>query len=593
MGRRMIMKIRLFTILLMVCTVCCLVFSGCESSAGLPSSNPGKESDEESGGKEGDEEAGIVPVEELDYSSEADLLSFLSGKWDLVDPAAGTVYGELRIHKNGNVTYSHSDPETVDGTITLLSDDSSQMDGLHFYTLELEGLEETFGCAEDSASSSGRFMISQCDGRDYLYLEELGNGTSAIAYDVLISPYNKETYENIMRWVFVRKNKVNVIPDKLADSEFYAMIEENTEDGPVLHYVTPCESEEYDEYTNFNFLAAEFDESADQQSVLYSLAEGADLTGVLDGPLFKSSYPMSVYKFKTDSNGDICFADEVMYKYYGYYDLGDLEQKVETDGLKFTVNGREFDPEFYGIEGNAIMDLEVLDDNLIITSHLNPHMGIYTIFNMRTSWPVKSLYGANFLHGDKVWDSFYSYMDTVYDYEDRVIYQVDGTEICGLSFVENGTKIKIEYWKDDYEKVYEETIERPECLNAPIYAFADFKRNRTPDTWREFLSYAPDDSLFMVMINPPSDEGWDFYQPIVVDEDGLDMMYVVSLEDNVDFKVSGTDVVTLNKAGIQCYNITVPEVSNLRQLVAVGPESVHGWHIEMISGKDDIRYVFN
>ena len=97
----------------------------------------------------------------------------------------------------------------------------------------------------------------------------------------------------------------------------------------------------------------------------------------------------------------------------------------------------------------------------------------------------------------------------------------------------------------------------------------------------------------MVMINPPSDEGWDFCQPIVVDEDGLDMMYVVSLEDNVDFKVSGTDVVTLNKAGIQSYNITVPEVSNLRQLVAMGTGRVSGWHIEMISGKDDIRFVFS
>ena len=156
---------------------------GCGIGASDQASDTQEEEKDEDTDKDGDEdeENEVIPFTEIDYSSEKSLMSFLKGRWDLVDLNSGTSYGKLEIDRKGNCTFSRSDVKTCSGTFALCEHPEGNIEGYHFYSLELSGLKETFDCWTDTDSSNGRFMISQKSGKDFLYMEEIGNGGSSLA----------------------------------------------------------------------------------------------------------------------------------------------------------------------------------------------------------------------------------------------------------------------------------------------------------------------------------------------------------------------------------------------------------------------------
>lgn len=589
------MKKRLLMILLALGCSFCIGLSGCAGNEEGPDTRQEDDEDDEDEDESEDEdkedETSEISITELDYSDPDSILAFAAGEWTFVDIETGNEYAQLIIKDDGECSFSrlNSDRECSG---TILFDDylDDNFPGVHRYEITLDDLIDSFGCWTDTDTSAGRFMIAQSAGYDYMYLEEVGNGGSNISYQVFSS--SDSDYDYLMKWLLIRENDVTHEEGLQKNAKFYAQIIANTDNGFLVQRLDDITFEALHEYTDFRFLGAYMDESNYQQASLCTINDDADMSGVLDASVLEYKYPSTVYQVYTDSEGNIEEMHDVDDAAYGRYEIYPLEQDVSFEFDTFTINGWEHTLDEYGIEGNAVLDIEVVGEELIIDTHINPHMSEYTIFNMRSAWPEHKFYGANFIHGDKVWDSFYSYMDTVYDYEDHPIYTVDGTEIFDLSFSEDGSQIIIGYWKEDYEEEYEAIIDRPECVNAPHYAYADFARHRTAENWNKFISYAPDDALFMVMVNPHSDDAWDFNMPASVD-DGLDMVYVIALQNDVSVSLGNFTDIVLDKGQIECFNVTVPEGAPMYTLHAETPDGQSAeWDVSWISGKDDTRWIF-
>ena len=589
------MKKRLLNLLLALGCSFCIGLSGCAGN--VADQNVHQEEDDtdededESEDEDNEDEPSEISITELDYSDPDSILAFAAGEWTFVDLETGNEYARIRIKEDGECEFERLDTgRKCDGTILFDEYLDDNFPGAHRYEITLGDLIDSFGCWTDTDTSAGRFMIAQGARYDYMYLEELGNGGSNISYQVFSS--SDSDYDYLMKWLLIRENDVTHEEGLQKNAKFYAQVIANTDDGLLVQRLDDITFEALHEYTDFRFLAAYMDESNYQQASLCTINDDADMSGVLDTSVLERPYPLTVFQVYTDSEGNIEEIHDVEAAAYGRYEIHPLEQDVSFEFDTFTINGWEHTLEDYGIEGNAILDLEVFGEDLIITSHLNPHMGVYTIYDMRNAWPEHKLYGANFIHGDKIWDSFYSYMDTVYDYEDHPIYTVDGTEIFDLSFSEDGSQIIIGYWKEDYEEEYEVIIDRPECVNAPHYAYADFARHRTAENWNEFLSYAPDDALFMVMVNPHSDDAWDFNMPMNVGE-GSDNVYVISLQNGTEFSIGDTKPEIRDKGEIVSYWVTVPEGAPMYTLHAETPDGQSAeWDVTWISGKDDTRWIF-
>ena len=592
------MKNKLLKKLMILGALFTLVLSACGSTnVSVADDDTDIEEDEDDDDRDDDEpeeEPLMYAPTEVDYSSNKSILKFVQGTWDMTDRKTGEVYATLAIDKDGSVryTYLHTDV-TVTGSIMFKEPFDKMLEGMSAYDITLTGLEDTFGCWKDEDSTSGYFRIAQSAGRDYMYLEELGNGGSSIAYEVFRSPYTYE-YDFEFNWVLTRENDVNYIEETEKDNVFYAFAYESASDSVCLQRMDDVAFEAYKEYTDFKYMAAYFDGRKYPGAVWYSISPNADLSGIVSTKDFSRNYPLTVYEV-TVSDGNITKMVEADRGEYGIYELYSLDQDIKCDGENFTINHSTFSLSDYGISNTVILDYEIFGEYLIMRLDQNPHANTYMVFNMRTSWPEKTFSGCNFLHGDHVWDSYYTYMDTVYNYEGYPVASVEGYEISDLSFAGlNNNELVISYWKDDkYRDTVTESIDRPFNLNDPIYALADYRHHPCADTWNEFISYAPQGSQMFIMVNPPEDESWIFYMPETIDGVyGLDYVYVVALQDNTFVNLGSSEGPILEKGQMHCYSLTVPEAGSSITIYAETENGTSMWPVSMISGKEDIRYVF-
>ena len=96
-----------------------------------------------------------------------------------------------------------------------------------------------------------------------------------------------------------------------------------------------------------------------------------------------------------------------------------------------------------------------------------------------------------------------------------------------------------------------------------------------------------------IMVNPPEDESWIFYMPETIDGVyGLDYVYVVALQDNTFVNLGSSEGPLLEKGQMHCYSLTVPEAGSSITIYAETENGTSMWPVSMISGKEDIRYVF-
>ena len=531
-------------------------------------------------------------IKEIDYSSRASVLEFAVGEWKLVDKETGTAYGKLNVYDDGTCEFYDMQNEiTLDGSMAFTIPYGSFINRYYGYELTLSGLEAAYDTWTNKDTSSGIYRFAQTVGRDYMYLEEIGNGQSSIAYSVFT---DLNILDHEMCWVFTRDNDVTVEESTVQNGDFYAMLIETGSNGLLLQEVAEAEGESMYEYTGFRFMAAQFYDFPGKEAVWYDYSSNVDLSYVLNDSGLSDRYPGIIYEVTTDSRGDIVFMREIDRAEYGNYELYPLEQYVTLDGASFIVNDMDqFEMSDLGGIANEITDYEVFGEYIILETHINPHRSEYMVFDMRSAWPIAIFYGANYIYGDHVWDGFYSDMDTIYDYEGHPIYTVDGSEICGLSFSEDGSMIDIEYWKNNSDTLYEESIERPECLNDPIHAYAQFRHHQNANNWKYFTGSAPDDALFMVMVNPPEDESWIYYMPNEIEEDGSDSVYIVSLQEELTLTFDDTMYYVVPKGRFINFSLTVPEGAPRLTLKAESPDGrTAEWDVTMISGQDDIRWIF-
>ena len=593
------MKKRLVTILMIFGLAFSFALSACagKEDPGTADADVEEEDDEDDDDRdndEPDEEPLMYATTEIDYSSNKSVLKFAFGTWDMIDSTTGETYATLEIDYDGSVRYTYLPTDvTVSGSIMFKEPFDDVLDGMCAYDITLSGLEDAFGCWLDEETASGTFRIAQSSGKDYMYLEELGNGGSNIAYEVFRSPYTYE-YDFDLNWILTRNNSVNYIENTEKGNVFNAFVYESAPDSVCLQRVDDVAFETYKEYTGFKYMAAYFDGRDYAEAVWYNIAPGADLSGIVSTKKFSRNNPLTVYEV-TVSDGKITKMVEADRGEYGIYELYPLEQDVKCDGEKFMINDSTFYLSDYGITDTVILDYEIFGEYLILRADQNPHANTYVVFNMRTSWPEKTFSGCNFLHGDHVWDSYYTYMDTVYNYEGYPVASVEGYEISDLSFAGlNSNELVISYWKDDkYRDTVTESIDRPINYNAPIYAMADYRHHPCADTWNEFISYAPQGSQMFIMVNPPEDESWVYCMPLPVDDTyGLDYVYVVALQDNTFVNLGSSEGPILDRGNVTCYSLTVPEAGSSVTIYAETENGTSMWPVSMISGKEDIRYVF-
>ncbi len=266
--------------------------------------------------------------------------------------------------------------------------------------------------------------------------------------------------------------------------------------------------------------------------------------------------------------------------------------EVSTDGQKLIVFDDEYTLEQLGNNSNAILGVEVFGDYAIVQGHMGPHGGEYSIFNLRNRQVEYSFLGGSFVHGDKVWDSFYSQWTSVYDFSGNEVYRVEGVEIKDLEL--EGDKLKIIYWKDYAdEEVFEDIIDRPECTNAAIYAYADYLHRECDETWKEFLSYAPEGALFMVMVNPFDDDEWIYSPSKAIDKGDTDHVYVVSLKKDLELEIDGNSSGKQGKGWNYRYDVMVSEGAPSHTIKATAPDGQTAeWPVTTISGEKDLRWIF-
>ncbi|MBP1584236.1 MAG: hypothetical protein ILP17_00910 [Lachnospiraceae bacterium] len=534
-------------------------------------------------------------IREIDYTSSDSVLDFAVGTWTLVDNKRGTAYGELNVHEDGTCDfYDMSDDKTLNGTLSFNERPGAFISGITGYELTFSGLEDAYDCNSDTGTSIGLFRLCQSAGKDYMYLEETSDWQSNVAYYILCK---EDGYYDDLNWMFIRDNDITFEEAPFTDNDlhtFTAMVLESGYHRLLLQRVAGAESESLNEKNQLRYMAAQFYLFPDEEAVWYDYSSDPDLSYVLDQAALKDKYPATIYDIMTDSSGHIISIHEQERTAYGNYEEYLLKQHVFIDGTFFEINSNPFDIKDFGSIADQITDYEQLDEYLILESHVDPHRNEYMIFDMRYACPLTKLYGCNFIHGDNIWDSFYSYMNAIYDYEGHLIYTVDdGTEICGLAF--NGDNIRIEYWKDDYETVYEDEIERPECLNTPIHEYLKYTHHQTGDNWRNFINNAPDDAIIMGMVNPPEDKYLSYCSPDEIEKDGTDVLYIVALRDNICITFDKQCYYVLEKKGdLWMFILTIPEGAPRQTLTITTSDfrPIAEWEITTISGESDIRWIF-
>ena len=532
-------------------------------------------------------------VEAADLSTPEAVLKFVEGKWSLKNEDTDEAYAELEINADGTVKVSRDDSDnSCDGTIAFSETPNSKMVGVHEYDLNCVGLFEAFGASRDESNSNGYYRITQTAGTDYLVLYEVSNGISIISAFAFVAPDKKNALKTPTTWVFERENSIKSDEEPIKGETFYASAISNTESGLLLQKLDDMHFDACLPLHDFVYDGIEFQEAAGNRGAFYKLASDADLSGIFYEDVFAKSHPLYVYEVTTNDNGEIKEISEVEKSYYNAYVGGDKEQEVSFDGTTITVFTDQYTLAQLGNNSNAIMDVETFGDYAIIDGHIGPHGGEYSIFNLRNLKVENTISGASFVHADKVWDSYYSLWNTVYDYAGNAVYTVDGAEIKSLEI--DGDKLKISYWKDPLEEtVYEEVIDRPECVNAAIYAYADYQHRKCVKTWKEFLSYAPDDALFMVMINPFDDDGWIYSPYKTIDGGTADHVYVVALKQDMEFEIDGNNSGKVGKGGNYRFDVMVSEGAPNHTIKATTPDGLTAeWPVTIISGEKDLRWIF-
>lgn len=499
--------------------------------------------------EEADEGADSAGAQFIDITSGKDVNDFIKGEWRLMDTVGGGEFATLVIYDDGRCEYDRdTDDFLVEGAFSVKQHqtydaDKDELidDGIYTgFELSLYDIPNDFNppksdrIVPDDETTDGIFHIARGEGYDYLYLEWIGNGDSYIFDSMfqnagrLKSEYDRdEKYELQTDMVFRRANEFSGNISDHADDKFYGLVwEKDTDGGLWIQAMDVHSKESEDEYTGRRFTEAYFTECKDSVLKKYELTKYTDRSLVFNTSRLDREYPVMMCGIETDKNGKIKRLREVDKAYYGKYDLGTLEQKYAYKGLKFTVNGTDFDLKDYESEAEKIVNMEQAGDWIVIRTAVPPHYSEYYLYNIYTGSIEDTKYGENLTWvDDDITTAVYSSGNAVYNFKDHIIGTTDGAEVKNLKLNSDGRKILA---LDENGETYAYELEDDD---KAMYKFSDFSVKYTARSWREFIDCAPDDAIAYVMVNPPKivKNRLPWAQSEI--DNSTDCVYVVALKD--------------------------------------------------------------
>ena len=563
-----------------------------------------KEKAEPEKSEEKEPEAGV------DLTTGEGILEFIAGKWTLYDRERGEDQATLEIQEDGSITLTRiKDGASASGTLSFEHFDAEEGEEPDEYNIELDDISE-FATEKEGyfsepgtvESTSGIFHIGCFEEEDYLYLQEVGNGESAVSAFVFASvPGDYENWVN--NWLFYRSNGGRAETAQADEDTFYAWAWEISDDGAGvwLQEMDLHEYETYEEYSNRKFNAGYFSEKENMGVAYYDFAADIDLDGMYAIDDWNSGYPLMICEVVTGRNGEIKKISDVERAVYGIYDMGELEQDYSYKDMTFTINGVDLDMHEVVPVATAIMGCEQVGDWIIVDCHVNPHTSAYEFYNINdglTGCFQYEIVGTNLIwQGDDLSTAVYEYYNEIFDFWGHRIGSVQEGEIYELSFADDMT-IEAKCWMVDAigrENEFTEKFEYEPCDHAVLSYYEYMLGGRRQ--LERLREEAPADAVALVIVNPPEkilgrmpfaqnyEEGA-LDKVAVVSLTGGQEQYIEPMEPGASGSSMGRRNVSRTKLGdVVVYNVTVPEGMPMDEVVVSTEESDVFWDIATLSGR--------
>ncbi|WP_026668988.1 hypothetical protein [Butyrivibrio sp. AE3006] len=551
-------------------------------------------------------------TETVSLKTSNDINAFVAGEWTMLNNDTGEDFATLTFKENGDLSFTRlSDGVSCDGHIAFEKSDA-EGENPDKYTIHLDKigdfLPESDQGIDDSADTSGLFHIGIAEGKDYLYLTELGNGDTWIS----ISVFNTSDYSDFDNWssdwLFYREN------DKAGDFEpekgedFYAFAWGRGQDGEKveLQRMEPYEFDTFEEYTDRAFRGAYFGEVDDLSVRSYEIDGDAGTEYFFNEKRFENR-PLYVYHVTTDSQGKISKIEEVDRSYFGMYELANLEHEYSFDSTTFYYGAASFKIQDIVPASTAITGCQKVGDFIMVECHVNPHYSCYAFYSIYRGEFVFDILGANLTwKDDDLSTLIYSRYNEIFDIWGNFVGSVQEGEVYGLEFGE-GDVVKANCWiiNGEQEEEFTEEFEY-ELVDKPMFDYFRFLLSYDKSSlWREFRKEAAEDDGAFVIVNAP-----DFIKELIPEPDtyvegALDELTVVPLSDYAkvgleDAEQGGAGSNNVNSAvqefsknNPMSYIVTVPEgmpVTNLIVRYKSGKEVI--WPIGQITGRTPQRSTF-
>lgn len=553
--------------------------------------------------------ANPADLSKTDLGSQSAILGAVAGDWTLFDRESGEDYGILSIDENGRFDFTRlGDKASGSGKISFeynVADHAMEPDRFDMKFKDVKELlpegMELYG----DEGTSGIFHIGYFGNEDYLYLKEIGNGDSIVSmyvFNTLGEPDKIGEWK--YDWLFYREHDTDNTAPVIEDEVFYAWAWETDEDGVWLQAMTEHEYETFDEYSNRKFTGGFFSETDDIGVNHYKLTAASDLSGLVVTKDWDSGYPLMMCEVTVDGNGNIKKLRDVDMAFYNVYDMGDLDPEYSYEGLKFTVNGVDYDMSEYAAAATAITDCTRVGDWIIVDCHVNPNVGVYEFYNICSGDFEYEIAGALLTwQGDDLSTAVYSYYNEIYDFWGNLIGRIQEGELYDLSITGSKT-VKATCWMIDAagnENEFEEEFEFEPCDGAVLlyyeYLFGGYRQ------WRR-LADAADGATALIIIDPPKRILERLPAPVEFEKNALDRVCVISLADdqtviaqrsdgNGSGKASKSIDSDMYKGRAAVYELTVPEGMPRDEIVVRTPGMPDTiWSVGQLSGRIPMMSTF-
>ena len=555
-----------------------------------------KDKDEDNSGTEGLKVPG----------SEEELFAFMEGEWDFINPVTLEDYAHMEIDDKGSFVYGYTgSKESCTGEFVANHLYVEVEDVPLTFTVNVSGLDGmTFEYSgyviEDEDSSDGKIYYGSCDGEDYIYMEETGNGDT-FAGSVLFQDPNTvdgSFHMGSNSYIMHRKSDADTEAE-LKDGEFYAWVWKADDKGLWAQEMKALTWDDENEYTGNRYTAAAF-MPEEMGSAYYEYSKDIDKKLLLNGRRLDMENPRYMCLLKVSSDGVIEDIQEVDDAFYGMYDLGDLDPEISFEGETFTYNGIDIDVSDLG-GGMKINNVYSAYGKIIIECYISHHENSYLVFDKFRGEIVQEYFNGNNLTwiGDDFTTAIYSDGNEIRDLCGDLMYYIECEEIESLEFTDDGKSVKCTYtiW-DDKKQVEEtkvETFELPERRDEAMNAYSDYMDSGRASDYRRFMEYAPDGAKFFVLTDPQIWTGDVLYVMGALDESAVNKVMIVALSDNTYFEIKDDDgdIVAsdyLDKGRGRAYLMTVSEGMPLYTVYVTTydenfKEVVSTWDVTMISGE--------